>query len=69
MRRSVAWVLDHSPSIWVGVIRDRMRRGVGPESMARLFAIGTDTFAEVRFLDHRPNLVLRVDHRPQGGAA
>lgn len=69
MLRPVDWVLEHSTSIWCGVIRDRIAAGVGPEPMARVFLIEADVFAEVRFADHRANLVLPVCLCPVSGGA
>lgn len=64
LRRPVGWVLEHSSSIFCDVIRRRIARGEGPDGMARLFAIEDHAFAEIRFDDGRPSLILRVDHAP-----
>ena len=69
MLRSVDWVLQHSTSIWCDVIRDRIAAGVGPEPMAKVFLIEANVFAEVRFADHRANLVLPVCLCPGAGGA
>lgn len=68
MLRSIDWVLEHSSSIWCDVIRDRIAAGVGPEPMARVFLIGGDAFATVRFDGGRADLTLAVTLTPAGVA-
>ena len=61
----LSWVLDHSPSVFVPVIRERMRMHKRADQECGCFARGADWFAVVRWQDpERHWLVLAIPKPP-----
>ena len=67
-RRPVAWVLERSRSIWVGVIQRRSQAGDAPEALATVFDIRGDWFGVVRWPveSSHQELVLALERGPRG---
>lgn len=60
-RKSVAWVLARTRSVFASVIERRL--AAGERASARVFKVDGSPFAEVAFETDHPNLVLQLEAR------